>query len=168
MPKMLRVTFAITPDELLKLEKREPRGPVRSRLTLVRLVLGGTAASKAGALLGIHPGRACAWIRRFNAAGPQGLEDLPRRPRRSRLRPELTESFKARVRHGALASDGVNVLRGKDFQRILRDEFQAPCSLRGTYLILHRLGFSSLAPRPQHPETDAAAQAEFKKTAGTA
>lgn len=168
MPKLLRVTFPITIDELFGLEKREKRGPVRSRLMLVRLVLGGTAASKAGSILGIHPSRACAWIKRFNAAGPEGLVNLPKRSRRSRLRPELVESFKARVRSGVTGCDSVNVLRGKDFQRILRDEFEACCSLRGTYLILHKLGFSSLSPRPKHPESDAAVQEEFKKTACTA
>jgi transposase len=168
MPKVLRVTFAVAADELRELEKRERRPAVRCRLALVRLVLGGIAASKAGPLLGLHPSRACDWVKRFNASGAKGLVDLPKRSRRSRLRPELVESFKARVRKGATAEDGVNVLRGKDFQRILRDEFQASCSLPGTYLILHRLGFSSLVPRPQHPESNAAAQEEFKKTACTA
>lgn len=168
MPKILRVTFAITMDEVLALEKREKRAVVRCRLALVRLVLGGMAASKAGALLGIHPSRACDWITRFNASGVEGLIDLPKQPRRSCLRPEQEENFKARVRNGATARDGVNVLRGKDFQRILRDEFAASCSLGGAYFILHKLGFSNLSPRPQHPESDAAAQEAFKKTACTA
>ena len=46
--------------------------------------------------------------------------------------------------------------------RILRDEFGVEYSLNGIYALLHRLGFSSLAPRPRHRNTDPAAQEQFK------
>ena len=164
MPTALKITYATTVVELRRLEKREKSAAVRSRLALVRLTLQQTPATVAAETLGLNPSQACMWIKRFNAHGPDGLRDKPRRSRPSRLKPELTEAFKARVRAGSLQNDGVNVLRGKDFQRILREEFHAPCSLGGVYFILHRLGFSSLCPRPQHPSSDPAAQEEFKKT----
>ncbi|MEI6234462.1 MAG: winged helix-turn-helix domain-containing protein [Planctomycetota bacterium] len=164
MPKALTITYTISRAELRRLEKREKSAIVRARLTLVRLTLQHTPTTVAAETLGLNPGQACLWIKRFNAHGPDGLRNLPRRSRPSRLKPELNEAFKARVRAGSMPNDGVAVLRGKDFRRILRDEFQAPCSLGGTYFILHRLGFSSLYPRPQHPESDPAAQEEFKKT----
>ena len=162
MPKALQVTYAISVSELRQQEKKEKSATVRTRLALVRLTLQQTPATVAAETLSLNPGQACKWIRRFNAHGPEGLRNKPRRPRRSRLKPELIEAFKARVRAGALKNDGVNVLRGKDFQRILQQEFQASCSLGGAYFILHRLGFSSLCPRPQHPSSDPAAQEEFK------
>jgi len=81
------------------------------------------------------------------------------------LAPHLVEAFKARVRQGARAEDGVSVLRGRDLKRILQREFHAQVSLTGTYYILHRLGFSSLLPRPQHPQGDPVVQAAFKKKA---
>lgn len=168
MPKALQVTYSITVAELKRREKLEKSAVIRARLALVRLVLQQTPATVAAEMLGLNPSQGCVWIKRFNAEGFEGLRNKPRRSRPSRLKPELVESFKARVRAGALEHDGVNVLRGKDFHRILRKEFQAPCSLGGTYVILHRLGFSSLCPRPQHPSSDPAAQEEFKKTVGTA
>ena len=164
MPKTLQVTYPISVDELKRREKLEKSAAVRARLTLVRLVLQQTPATVAAEMLGVNPSQGCMWIKRFNAQGLEGLRNKLRRSRPSRLKPELIEAFKARVRAGALEDDGVNVLRGKDFHRILRKEFQAPCSLGGTYFILHRLGFSSLSPRPQHPSSDPAAQEEFKKT----
>jgi transposase len=164
MPKVLRVTFPITVNKVARLEKGEKVAAVRQRLNLVRLVLRGTVTTEAAATLGLNPGQACLWIKRFNVSGPEGLRNRPKRPRRSRLKPERREAFKARVRVGATSRDGVNVLRGKDFQRILNDEFAAPCSLGGTYFILHRLGFANLCPRPRHPASDPATQAEFKKT----
>lgn len=168
MSKALRVTFTISLDELKQLEKSAKSAVARSRLILVRLVLQGMPVTVAAELLGLNPSQACEWIRRFNQQGPDGLCNRPRRSRPSRLKPDLVESFKARVRAGALEKDGVHVLRGRDFQRILREEFQADCSLGGAYFILHRLGFSSLCPRPQHPSSDPAAQEDFKKTARSA
>ena len=164
MPAALKITYAMSAAELRRLEKREKSAAVRSRLALVRLTLQQTPTTVAAETLGLNPGQACMWIRRFNAHGPDGLCDKPRCSRPSRLKPELIEAFKARVRAGSIPNDGVNVLRGKDFHRILREEFQASCSLGGAYFILHRLGFSSLCPRPQHPSSDPAAQEEFKKT----
>jgi transposase len=164
MPKALQITYSISVAELRRLEKHEQSAAVRVRLALVRLTRQKTPVTVAADTLGLNPGQACMWIKRFNRHGPKGLCNQPRRSRPSRLKPKLIESFKARVRAGALEHDGVNVLRGRDFQRILKDEFQAPCSLGGTYFILHRLGFSSLCPRPQHPSSDPAAQEEFKKT----
>ncbi len=168
MSRALQVTYAISMDELKQLEKREKSAVVRTRLTLARLVLQETPVTVAAEILGLNPSQACEWIRRFNQHGPAGLRNRPRRSRPSRLKPDLVESFLARVRTGALKEDGVHVLRGRDFQRILREEFQADCSLGGTYFILHRLGFSSLCPRPQHPSSDPAAQEAFKKTARSA
>ena len=168
MPKALQVTYSISVEELLRLEKCEKSAVVRARLTLVRLVLQRSAATVAAKTLGLNPSQGCMWIKRFNASGPEGLRDKPRGPRHSRLKPELIEAFKARVRAGARENDGVNVLRGKDFQRILLHEFEASCSLGGAYFILHRLGFSSLSPRPQHASSDPAAQEEFKKTVRSA
>lgn len=164
MPKALQVTYSISESELRRLEKRAKSAAIRTRLTLVRLVLQLKPASVAAETLGLNHTQACMWIKRFNKEGPEGLRNMPRRSRSSRLKPELIEAFKARVRAGALKKDGVNVLRGKDFQRILQNEFHAQCSLGGAYFILHRLGFSSLCPRPQHPSSDPAAQDEFKKT----
>jgi transposase len=164
MCKALKVTYPISVEELKRLEKREKSAVLRVRLTLVRLVLQQTPATVAANTLGLAPAQACMWIHRFNSGGSENLRNKPRRLRPSRLKPELIEKFKERVRAGALANDGVHVLRGKDFQRILRDEFQASCSLGGAYFILHRLGFESLCPRPQHPDSDPAAQDDFKKT----
>jgi transposase len=53
--------------------------------------------------------------------------------------------------------------RAVDAQRILKEEFEVNCSLSSTYRLLHRIKLSWLAPRPRHPEADAAAQARFSQ-----
>jgi transposase len=164
MAKSLQITYRISAEELEELARREPSARVRVRLLAVRLVKLGHAATVAARNVGLGESQTCEWIKRFNQAGPAGLRDAARAPRRSRLAPGQIEAFKARVRNGALPDDGVSVLRGSDFHRILQQEFGAHVTLGGTYYILHKLGFASLVPRPQHPQSDPAAQAAFKKT----
>jgi len=168
MAQALRITYPLRADELAEQARREPNARIRTRLLAMRLILLGHTASDAAQALGLGLTRTCAWVERFNACGPDGLRDRPRRPKPSKLKPEWVEAFKARVRAGATAADDVATLRGVQFQRILKNEFGAPVSLGGTYYLIHKLGFSSLVPRPKHPASDPVAQAAFKKTARTA
>jgi transposase len=168
MAKALSITYPIRVAHLEKLARQEREPRVRVRLLAVRLVKLGQAATVAANTLGLGESQTCGWIQRFNQSGPEGLRDQKRAPRRSRLASDKLEAFKARVRQGARPEDGVSVLRGADFHKILKNEFGAHVTLGGTYYILHKLGFSSLVPRPQHPQSDPVAQAAFKKTASTA
>jgi transposase len=164
MSKALSITYPVTTEELEELARCEHDARIRVRLLAVRLVKLGHAATAAARNLGVGESQTCEWVKRFNASGPAGLHDQKRAPRHSRLAPENMDAFKNRVCEGARPEDGVSVLRGPDFHRILQREFGAHVTLGGTYYILHKLGFSNLAPRPQHPQSDPAAQAAFKKT----
>jgi len=103
------------------------------------------------------------WINRYNRGGLEGLKDLPRSGRPRHLEPEQEEGVRQRLDAGAQPGDGVCTLRGEDVRRILAEEFGAHYTLSGTYALLHRIGYSSLAPRPRHPKADPAAQEEFEK-----
>jgi len=89
----------------------------------------------------------------YNALTSQGRRGCTTRNalRDARAWQRIKSKHSRRVRQGARPEDGVSVLRGPDFQRILQREFHAQVSLGGTYYILHKLDFSSLMPRPQHP-----------------
>jgi len=69
-----------------------------------------------------------------------------------------------RLDQGATAADGVCTLRGADVRRILEQEFGVLYALPSVYKLLHRLGYSSLAPRPRHKLADPVAQEAFKKS----
>lgn len=47
-------------------------------------------------------------------------------------------------------------------QRIARDELGTDVSLTSVYRLLHKMGYSCLAPRPRHEKQDPAAQEKFK------
>jgi transposase len=103
------------------------------------------------------------WVSRYSREGLAGLEDRPGRGRKSALTPEAERQLQARVRAGATADDGVCALRGEDVRRILAEEFGVVRGLQATYDLLHKLGFTVLRPRPQHPDADPEAQEAFKK-----
>jgi len=104
------------------------------------------------------------WVARYNREGLSGLKTKAGRGRKPPLTPEESERLKQRLDAGPLPDDGVCTLRGKDVQRILQHEFGQLRSLNAVYGLLHRLGYSSLVPRPQHPQADPAAQEEYKKS----
>ena len=91
------------------------------------------------------------------------MADRPGRGREPRLTPEQDQRLRARVVAGPSAEDGTCALHGPDIRRILRDEFGlSPCQ-QAVYDTLHRLGLSSLMPRPVHRKTDPEAREAFKK-----
>jgi transposase len=80
-------------------------------------------------------------------------------PRRQTGRPrKLTEREEVELRKRILAGpkpqDAVCSLRGKDARRIINEQFGVQYSLPGVYVLLHRLGLSSLVPRPRHKKND--------------
>ena len=164
MAQALKITYSSTAAELAEWARRELSARVRTRLLAIRMVVLGHTVSEAARTWGLGLTRTCAWVKRFNACGPEGLHDRPRRPKPSKLKPERVEAFKARVRAGATPADEVTTLRGVHFQRVLKREFGAAVSLGGTYDLIHKLGFSNRVPRSKHPASDPQAQADFKKT----
>jgi transposase len=80
-------------------------------------------------------------------------------PRRQSGRPRKLSEFeevqlRERMLAGPKSQDAVCSLRGKDARRILDSEFGVQYSLAGVYVLLHRLGLSSLVPRPRHTKND--------------
>ena len=96
--------------------------------------------------------------------GVKGLRDKPGRGKPPLLNSGDRECFKQRIDAGPTPEDGVCTLRGKDLQRILKEEFGKVRSLDTVYSLLHQLRYSSLVPRPQHRLADPAAQEVFKKS----
>jgi transposase len=125
----------------------------------------GNNVPQAAKAVGLKQRQARNWIHRFNAEGVNGLRDRPRPGQPVKLPRQKEQAFRERVEKGAIQKDLTRNLRVKDIQRILREEFGADYCLGGTYFLLHRLGFSSLVPRPRHPQADPQAQAKFKKNA---
>ena len=159
----MKVEAHDTLEELRAAVPRTADADERDRLRMVVHAKEGETGAKIAERLGCTDRVVRKWICRYNQGGLAGLKDLPRSGRPRHLESASDDDVRHRLDAGAQVQDGVCALRGEDVRRILQDEFGARYSLSGTYVVLHRLGYSSLMPRPQHPEADPAAQEEFEK-----
>ncbi|MGZ4348712.1 MAG: helix-turn-helix domain-containing protein, partial [Gaiellaceae bacterium] len=95
----------------------------------------------------LDPSRGCHLPRRLG---------VRRQPLEAPLLQGAAVEGRLRLRAGPTEADGVCTLRARDIRRILQKEFGVEYSLAGVYDLLHRLGFSCLAPRPRHRKNDLA------------
>lgn len=153
-------------QQLQQWADREVRADRALRLRTVLLAKQGFTAPEIATCTGFSRRSVQEWVARYNADGLDGLKTKPGRGRKPPLTPEQAERLQQRLDAGPLPEDGVCTLRGKDVQRILSQEFGQLRSLNAVSGLLHRLGSSSLVPRPRHPQGDPAAQDEYKKSSG--
>jgi transposase len=151
-------------EQLQELADRQKRTREHRRFRAVVLARQGHTADQIADILDCARRPVQRWIARYNHGGVQALLEGRHAGRTPRLKPDREPAFRRRVEAGPdPAADGTCAFHGGDFQRILEREFGVLMGLGGVYALLHRLGYSRLCPRPRHPETDPAAQAEFKK-----
>jgi transposase len=150
-------------ETLREAVRRASDADERDRIRMVMHAKQGETGTSIAQRLGYTDRAVRKWIQRYNAGGLAGLKDRPRSGRPRHLDATKDEEVRQRLDAGAQPGDSVCALRGEDVRRILEEEFGVSYSLSGTYVVLHRLGYSSLVPRPQHPKADAAAQKEFEK-----
>jgi transposase len=159
----MEVADRLSIDELKSLTARVSEKSLFIRLHAVLLARQGETAVMIAHALGISRRAVQRWVARYNAEGVDGLADRPRPGQPKHLLDEAIEQFRQRIEAGPLPEDGVCTLRGRDIQAILAKEFGVIHSLSGVYALLHRLGYSCLAPRPRHRKANQEAQEDFKK-----
>jgi len=164
MVQTLKITYRITSKEIANRVRTEKDGRIRQRLRAMKFISQGQTIPQVAKQMDISERPLRKWLHRFNKHGPSGLCDAPRSGQPPKLNTKRIEKLKQRIRKGVTEQDNVCSLRGKDLQQILQKEFNAQYSLGGTYFLLHRLGFSCLCPRQQHPQADIHAQETFKKS----
>lgn len=151
-------------DELRRMGRSQRDARMRIRLQGIVLAAQGRAAEEIAKALDVSRRVVQKWVYRYNRWGVEGLRHRPGQGRRERLTLEERERFCACLEAGPRQEDEVCTLRGRDLQRILKQEFGKVYHLNGVYALLHRLGYSCLMPRPKHPQGDPQAQETFKKT----
>src|SRR3954451_7136705 len=133
------------------------------RVQAVILAKQGDPAPQIARALGVSRRAVQAWVATYNRAGLEALPDRPHPGRRLILPRDQEARFRERIEALPRPEDAVCELRGADIRRILEQEFAGRYTLDGVYKLLHRLGYSELMPRPQHPETHPEAQEVFKE-----
>ena len=128
-------------EELKRLERHEKNADRARRLRIVILAIEGWTAPAIGMAVGLSRRICQRWVYRYNDLGWEGLDDRRGRKPQSPLTPEQEAAIHLRIESGPNDKDEVCSLRGKDFQRILADEFGLLRSLSAVYHLLHRLGY---------------------------
>ena len=149
--------------ELKRLERCEKAAERARRLRIVILAIEGWTAPSIGMAVGLSRRICQRWVYRYNELGLEGLDDQRGQKSRSPLTLDQEEEMRRRIEAGPTEHDEVCSLRGKDFQRILAEEFGLWRSLAAVYHLLHRLGYSYLQPRPRHRKADPALIEAFKR-----
>ena len=140
--------------QLQQHSRRQRDAKQRDRYRAILLAMEGHDAPAIGRTLGRSRAFVQRWVYTYRDHGLQAIAPKRQTGRPPHLPPEKETSFKERFLAEPTEADGVCTLRAKDAQRILREEFGVEYTLGGIYDLLHRLGFSSLAPRPRHRKND--------------
>ena len=161
--KALVVKGVLSAPELSRVARFEKNNRVKKRLQALSLVKQGWKVCDVAVAMLVTRRTVEHWINRYNQDGRDGLKEKPRTGASVKLK--NVTAFCQRIDAGAdIKKDKVSTLRGKEFQRILKEDFGAEYALSGVYCLLHRLGYSSLKPRSCHAKADVIAQEAFKKT----
>ena len=138
------------------------------RILAIAMILDGASREEAARAGGMTRQTLRDWVHRYNEAGLDGLSDRARSGRPASLSWVEQGKFASWVEQGAdLARDGVVRFRRADLRDRIAAEFGVTLHERSVGKLLRRLDFRRLSVRPQHPQTDLAAQETFKKTSQT-
>jgi transposase len=150
-------------EELKRLERTEKDADRARRMRIIILATEGWTAPATSMAVGLSRRICQRWVARYNQEGLSGLDDRRGREPQLPLTAEQELAFRKRLEAGPTEEDSVCSLRGKDFRRILAQEFNVLRSLPAVYWLLHRLGYSYLRPRPRHRKADPQAISKFRR-----
>jgi transposase len=159
----MRVHDHLPLEELQHLAKAIVEKRIWVRYQAIILASQGRSAAGIALALGCSVRSVQSWVARYNRGGPEALRERPHPGRPPRLAGPELDRFRARLEAGPTPEDGISTFYGPDLRRILEREFGVLLGLQAVYDLLHRHGFSSLMPRPQHKDADEELQAIFKE-----
>jgi transposase len=161
------MTVAITrlelsPADLRQTAARTQAAKIARRMLALALVREGRSRTEAAQSCAMDRQTLRDWVHRYNADGLEGLSDQPRRNgSMPRLSAEQQGAVADWVEQGA-ERDGVVRWRRIDLKQRVEAAFDVCLHERTVGKLLHKLSFRRLSVRPQHPQSDPAAQASFR------
>ena len=152
-----------TSSELKQLFRKEKDALLSIRLRAVYLALMGKSAPEIAALLGYRRRTIQNWVYAYNKHGLEGLRDTPGRGLRCKLNADQLQWLRQHLEEGPPPESGLSVFHGKDIQQLIHKQFGVTYHLNSIYKLLHRLGYSYVSSRPEHPKGNRQARETFKK-----
>jgi transposase len=154
--------------ELRRLAAMTKNANQSRRLLSLGAVLDGMNRTEAARIGGMDRQTLRDWVHRFNALGPDGLQDHRANGSVPRLKPEQLAELAELVETGPdRALHGIVRWRRIDLQKLVEERFGVIYHERTIGKILKNIGFSHISARPRHPKQDNEVIAAFKKTLPT-
>ena len=150
------------PEDLTILRERvrkESNAKQRDRYRAVALALEGVSEPEIRLRLGRSRGFIQRWVYAYRDQGISGLVAQKPHGQPPKLPRHREAEFKA------LLDQPGAPRRGRDVAALLKAQFGATYSVRGALLLLHRLGYGPLKPRPVNPKKDPEAEAQWLEAA---
>ena len=163
MSRRCILTRGIDESELSSLGDKRKDARVEWRIVALRLIAAGQLAKDIAPIVGVHERSVRGWVKEYNRDGISSLRYDAQKGSRPHLSAEDERALGEDIRRGPPPEMKIGVWRGWALREWIRDKYGVEYSESGVYFLLHRLGFSSLMPRPRHPESDDSLQDEFKK-----
>ena len=152
-------------ERLRRLIREEADAAQRDRYRAAALALDGRRTDEIIEMLDRSRGFVQRWVYAYRDSGLTAIGAKKPPGKKAKLSDEQCEKLRARLLAGPTQDDTICEFRGRDIQHVLESEFGVKYSLNGVYNLLHRMGFSWLAPRPRHRQADPEAQEAFKASA---
>lgn len=144
---------------LRQLVRKESKAKQRDRYRTVVLALEGLSEPEIRLRLGRSRGFIQRWVYAYRDKGIGGLVAKKPHGQPPKLSRDREAEFKA-----LLAQPGAP-RRGRDVAALLKAQFGASYSVRGALLLLHRLGYGPLKPRPVNPKKNPEAEVRWLQAA---
>lgn len=162
---MLQVTRHDSIKRIKKEIRLKENLEIRDRLRAVILALKGLPGPAIAEQLGYGTAWVSKWVYRYRDEGWDGLWDRPRSGQPRKLTEKQEKEFAALIEKGPEFKDRLSRYRIKDLKAVLKEKFGVDYSISGVKLLVHRLGFSSIKPRPRHPQNDPEEMRAWKREA---
>jgi transposase len=146
-------------DTLRRRIRQVPNAKQRDRYRVVLLALEGKTEPEIRLRTERSRGFVQRWVYAYRDAGLEAL--IPRKP--PGKRPKLSAPQQQELQ--VLLNQPQAPRRGVEVQSLLASRFGVTYSLRGAVLLLHRLGYEPLRPRPINPKKRPEEEAAWKRAA---
>lgn len=165
MPASIVIRGDFTARELRKLAARAKDANRGRRLLALAAVCDGMSRADAAKIGGMDRQTLRDWVHRFNAEGPEGLENRSAPGRACWLSAEQMRELAEIVETGPdPETDGVVRWRRIDLKRVIEKRFGVVYAERSISRLLADLGFVHISARPQHPGQNPKVIEAYKKT----
>jgi transposase len=148
----MKIELYHTTTELKQLFRKEKNPRLANRIRAVYLALMDKSSPEIAHLLGYSRRTIQNWIYAYNKKGLEGLNDGSGRGQLCKLNNNQLQWLRQRIEEGPRLEDGVCVFHGKDIKQIIKKQFGVDYHLNSIYKLLHRLGYSYVSSRPEHPK----------------